>query len=128
MTGFGIEETADSFILRRGDEEIRMSKEEFFSLRSQMNLWTERRLLEYSVSSDCMGGRMAGCNPRKCSIDFDLGRDTGGVCFADPDCGWSCWCLGACSVIDADRAEGLAAGALLVRPWSRSPGASTSVT
>src|SRR6516225_10124834 len=68
-----------------------------------------------------MGGRMAGCNPRKCSIDFDLGRDTGGVCFADPDCGWSCWCLGACSVIDADRAEGLAAGALLVRPWSRSP-------
>jgi hypothetical protein len=39
MTGFGIEETDDGFILRRGDEEIRMSKEEFFSLRSQMNLW-----------------------------------------------------------------------------------------
>ena len=38
MTGFGIEETADGFILRRGDEEIRMSKEEFFSLRAQMNL------------------------------------------------------------------------------------------
>jgi hypothetical protein len=39
MTGFGIEETDDGFILRRGDEEIRMSKEEFFGLRSQMNLW-----------------------------------------------------------------------------------------
>ena len=51
MTGFGIEETADSFILRRGDEEIRMSKEVFFSLRSQMNLWTERRLLEYQARS-----------------------------------------------------------------------------
>jgi hypothetical protein len=51
MTGFGIEETADSFILRRGDEEIRMSKEEFFSLRSQMNLWTERRLLEFQTRS-----------------------------------------------------------------------------
>ena len=51
MTGFGIEETADSFILRRGDEETRMSKEEFFSLRAQMNLWTERRLLEYQVAS-----------------------------------------------------------------------------
>jgi hypothetical protein len=48
MTGFGIEETADGFILRRGGEEMmRMSKEEFFSLKSQMNLWTERRLLEY---------------------------------------------------------------------------------
>jgi hypothetical protein len=55
MTGFGIEETADGFILRRGDEEsdeeTRMSKEEFFSLRAQMNLWTERRLLEYQVAS-----------------------------------------------------------------------------
>ena len=51
MTGFGIEETADSFILRRGDEEIRMSKEVFFSLRSQMNLWTERSLLEYQARS-----------------------------------------------------------------------------
>jgi len=51
MTGFGIEETADGFILRRGDEEIRMSKEEFFNLRSQMNLWTERRLLEYRARS-----------------------------------------------------------------------------
>ena len=51
MTGFGIEETADSFILRRGDEETRMSKEEFFSLRAQMNLRTERRLLEYQVAS-----------------------------------------------------------------------------
>jgi hypothetical protein len=80
MTGFGIEETADSFILRRGDEEIRMSKEEFFSLRSQMNLWTERRSLEFQtrsgemrqiVSHPIAGGRMAGCNPRKCSIDFD---------------------------------------------------------
>ena len=51
MIGFGIEETADGFILRRGDEEIRMSKEEFFNLRSQMNLWTERRLLEYRARS-----------------------------------------------------------------------------
>ena len=51
MTGFGIEETADGFILRRGDEEIRMSKEEFFNLRSQMNLWTERRLLEFQTRS-----------------------------------------------------------------------------
>jgi hypothetical protein len=51
MTGFGIEETVDSFILRRGDEDIRMSKEEFFSLRSQMNLWTERRSLEYRARS-----------------------------------------------------------------------------
>ena len=72
---------------------------------------------------------MAGCNPRKCSIDFDLGRDTGGVCFADPDCGWSCWCLGTCSVIDADRAEGLAAGALLVRLVAVTPnGAQAWVT
>ena len=46
MTGFGIEETADGFILRRGD-----SKEEFFNLRAQMNLWTERRLLEYQARS-----------------------------------------------------------------------------
>ncbi|HVI14553.1 MAG TPA: hypothetical protein VM822_16960 [Pseudolabrys sp.] len=52
MTGFGIEETADGFILRRGDEEMmRMSKEEFFSLRAQMNLWTERRLLEFQPRS-----------------------------------------------------------------------------
>jgi len=51
MTGFGIKETSDGFILRRGDEEIRMSKEEFFSLRSQMNLWTERRLLEFQARS-----------------------------------------------------------------------------
>jgi hypothetical protein len=52
MTGFGIEETADGFILRRGDEEMmRMSKEEFFSLRAQMNLWTERRLLEFQARS-----------------------------------------------------------------------------
>ena len=51
MAGFGIEETADGFILRRGDEEIRMSNEEFFSLRAQMNLLTERRLLEYQARS-----------------------------------------------------------------------------
>ena len=42
--GFGIEETDQGFILRRGDEEIRMSREEFFSLRGQMNLWTDRIL------------------------------------------------------------------------------------
>jgi hypothetical protein len=28
-----------------------MSKEEFFSLRAQMNLWTERRLLEFQARS-----------------------------------------------------------------------------
>ena len=28
-----------------------MLKEEFFSLRSQMNLWTERRVLEYQARS-----------------------------------------------------------------------------
>jgi hypothetical protein len=44
MIGFGIEETADGFILRRGFEEIQLSKPEFFSLRLQMNLWTERIL------------------------------------------------------------------------------------
>jgi hypothetical protein len=49
MAGFGIEETADSFILRRGDEEIRLSKEEFFSLRLQMNLWTERMLSQFQA-------------------------------------------------------------------------------
>ena len=38
--------------MRRGDEEMmRMSKEEFFSLRAQMNLWTERRLLEFQTRS-----------------------------------------------------------------------------
>jgi hypothetical protein len=42
--GFGIEETDEGFILRYGEEEIRMSKEEFFSLRAQMNLWTDRIL------------------------------------------------------------------------------------
>lgn len=51
MTGFGIEETADGFMLRHGDEDVRMSKEEFFSLRAQMNLWTERRLLEFQARS-----------------------------------------------------------------------------
>jgi hypothetical protein len=41
-TGFGIEETDGGFILRHADHEIRMTKEEFFSLRAQLNLWTER--------------------------------------------------------------------------------------
>src|SRR5215831_11845004 len=54
-----------------------------------------------------MGGRMAGCNPRKCSIDFDPNRDTGCLLSSDPDCRWSCWCLGTCSVIDTVRSKGL---------------------
>lgn len=42
--GFSFEETGEVIILRRGEEEIRLSKEEFFSLRLQMNLWTDRIL------------------------------------------------------------------------------------
>ena len=51
MAGFGIQETGDGFILRRGDEEIRMSKDEFFSLRAHLNLWTERMLSEFQARS-----------------------------------------------------------------------------
>ena len=47
--GFGIEETDDGFILRRGELEIKMSKEEFFSLRTQLNLWTDRMLAQFQA-------------------------------------------------------------------------------
>jgi len=48
---------------------------------------------------------MAGCNPRKCSIDFGLIETQ--VVFSLPIPIADGWCLGTCSVIDADRAEGL---------------------
>jgi len=47
MAGFSIEETNDGLILHHGDEEMRMSKEEFFSLRAYLNLWTERMLSQF---------------------------------------------------------------------------------
>jgi len=53
---------------------------------------------------------MAGCNPRKCSIDFEPDRDTGCLFPSDPDCKWSCWCFSSCSVRDAAESEGLGCG------------------
>jgi hypothetical protein len=49
MAGFGIEETNNGYILRRGAEEVRMSKEEFYSLRAQINLWTERKQSQFQA-------------------------------------------------------------------------------
>jgi hypothetical protein len=116
MARFGIEETADGFILRRGDEEIRMSKEEFSSLKAQMNLWTERRLLEYQTRSgevrQIVSHPIAWADVWPDAIQENVlliepNRDTGGLFPSDPDCGWACWCFGACSGIDAARSEGL---------------------
>lgn len=40
--GFVLEETHDGFIIRRDEVEMRMSKEEFFSLMMTLNFWVER--------------------------------------------------------------------------------------
>jgi hypothetical protein len=47
--GFSFEEDDNGFILRRGDVEMRMSKEEFFSLKAQFNLWSERTLSQFQA-------------------------------------------------------------------------------
>ena len=47
--GFGIEESSEGFILRHGEVEMRMSKEEFFSLKIQMSFWTDRILSEFQA-------------------------------------------------------------------------------
>jgi hypothetical protein len=49
MTGFGIEETQEGFILRRGDEVIRLTTEEFHSLKAQLNFWSERILSQFQT-------------------------------------------------------------------------------
>lgn len=38
--GFSIEETDEGFILRHGEVEMRMSKDQFFGLKTQLSLWT----------------------------------------------------------------------------------------
>jgi hypothetical protein len=38
--GFSIEETGEGFILRHGEVEMRMSKDQFFGLKEQLSLWT----------------------------------------------------------------------------------------
>ena len=41
MSEFGIEETSEGFILRHGEDEMRMSKDEFFGFRAQLSLWSD---------------------------------------------------------------------------------------
>jgi len=49
VAGFGIQETAEGFTLRRGDEEIKLTVEEFYSLRADLNLWPERMIAEFQA-------------------------------------------------------------------------------
>ena len=39
--GFSIEETDEGFILRHGEVEMRMSKDQFSGLKTQLSLWTD---------------------------------------------------------------------------------------
>jgi hypothetical protein len=48
--GFSLEETADGlFILRHGEVEMRLTKEEFFGLKDQINFWTDRALSQFQT-------------------------------------------------------------------------------
>jgi hypothetical protein len=49
VKGFGIEETDEGFILRHDGGQIKMSKEEFFSLKTRIKLWTDRILSRFQA-------------------------------------------------------------------------------
>lgn len=48
--GFSLEETEDDlFIFRHGEVEMRLTREQFFGLKDQINVWTDRTLSQFQT-------------------------------------------------------------------------------
>jgi hypothetical protein len=50
--GFSIEETDEGFILRHGEVEMRMSKDQFRGLKAQLSLWTAPKWIHPIAGAD----------------------------------------------------------------------------
>jgi hypothetical protein len=48
--GFSLEETDDDlFILRHGEVELRLTREQFLGFKDQLNIWTDRALSQFQT-------------------------------------------------------------------------------